>query len=57
MSNKRGIEHEVIIFLLIALLVMAISLGAYMIFKTKGISAIDFLKHLWRGTSSNSGVN
>ncbi len=48
--NKRGIVTEYLPWLLIALAVLAILIITIFLLKQKGISLIDSLKNLFRGT-------
>ncbi len=46
--EKRGIEFEVLGWLILVTIGLAIFLGGYFILRAKGIDAIEFLKNLLR---------
>ena len=46
--GKIGIETEMLILLIIMAVVLFIAVASYIIFKTKGINAIEFIKNLFR---------
>lgn len=48
MRGKRGIEAEMIGWIIIGVAVLAVVLIGYFILKNKGISAIDYIKNLFR---------
>ena len=48
MKNKKGIEMEMLAYWIIAIAVLALIVVGYLILKTKNISALDYIKNLFR---------
>ena len=47
-GNKKGMEIATIVGIIILVVFLVISVVGYMILKSKGINAIDFIKNLFR---------
>jgi hypothetical protein len=45
--RKRGMESEMVAYLLIALAVLIVVVGAIILFRDKGVSAIDYIKNMF----------
>ncbi|MBU3906997.1 MAG: hypothetical protein KKA64_01970 [Nanoarchaeota archaeon] len=48
MVGKRGMESEMMGWWILAIIALAIMIGAYFILKGKGIDAITYVKSLFR---------
>lgn len=46
--NKRGIEIEMLVWWLIAMVVLVIGIVAFVILKDKGVGGIEYIKNLFR---------
>jgi hypothetical protein len=46
--NKKGMEMEMLVYLMIAAIILGLMLWGYIILKGKGIGAIEFVKSLFR---------
>ena len=46
--GKKGIESEVMVWWIIAIVVLAVMLVGYFILKSRGIGAIEFIKNMFR---------
>ena len=47
-SNKKGLESEVLVWWIVALVVFAIMIGGFIVLQNKGVDSIEFLKNLFR---------
>ena len=47
-KNKKGIEMEMMVWMLIAIAILVIMVAAYIILRGKGINALDYIKNLFR---------
>lgn len=47
-KNKKGIETEMLIGIIIMVVVLVIMITSFIFLKAKGISAVDFIKNLFR---------
>ena len=48
MKNKKGLEMEVLIWWIIALVVLAVIVFASLVLRDKGVGAMDYIKNLFR---------
>ncbi|MDO8517626.1 MAG: hypothetical protein Q7S33_05890 [Nanoarchaeota archaeon] len=46
--NKKGIEMETLAYWIIAIVILAVIVMGYLILKSKDISAITYIKNLFR---------
>ena len=47
-GKKRGMEIQMIGWWILAIVILAIMFAAYMILKSKGIDAIEYVKNIFR---------
>ena len=47
MKNKRGMELEVLVWWIIAIVVLVIMLTAFFIIRGKGVGALEFIKNVF----------
>ena len=47
-KNKKGMEIEMLIWMIIAIVILVIMVVAYMVLRGKGINALDYMKNLFR---------
>lgn len=48
MKNKKALELEILVKLIIAFAILVLIIIGYIILKTKGINALEYIKNLFR---------
>ncbi len=47
-KNKKGVETEMLFWMLVAIIVLILVVGGYFFLRGKGFGALDFIKNAFR---------
>ncbi len=48
MKNKKGMEIEILVWIIIAVVILVVMVAAFMILKNKDAGFVEFIKNLFR---------
>jgi hypothetical protein len=47
-TSKKGVEAQVLFWMIVAVIILVIVLGGYFFLRGKGLGALDFIKNAFR---------